>query len=839
MIAERISPSATAMLAAALLCFIGAHASPSINTREEPVVQGPAPIAASVPDSNILEAPEKTIKGRSSQSHREKEVSRIRLDREDLRNIAAAQGDPLKALGTLPGTTNQNDMSVRPFVRGGKSEETQVLWEGIPLIQPYHFGSIYSVFNIESLHDLTFYSGGFPVEAGNALSGALFMRARPAPLDSMALSAEISLLRGNAYAGVPLWNDRLGVSFSYQAFWYDWVFNRGLDGVDLIIDNQQFEKDKEQIQTYLDLPNFKDLQLGLSWKVSDRLKGEYTGLLSRDIFKVNQPGPHLYVNRREVSPAYYAWDLYYGKDANLREKRTEVDTLSLVEVDNAVHGLTFHWKPSAKWDVDQVAAYQSQDWGIVFYDNAVWKDSIGPDDRFMGYRVPAPTDYQLEIRNRTYDWRLDAKGYAGENLRLKLGVSQSLRESSFRTALPRSFFEIIVNGNVDRLDALGYLDSDGMTIRRNQAGVNPDADYLERLPDLIDFSHDGSMYATFPAAYISGEYAFDPTHRLLLGLRAEGDSYTRTAFLSPRASYFQSLGPRDELTLATGLYSQSDFPFQIRNVKMSLRPEKAFHFNAEWTHAFSPAYRLECQFYQKNYFDMVTPFLVNTGRLDWSSGPLEDMDSVAYQSLPIAQRDSVVERFGQRRMDYRNGGTGKAAGTELSFLYDPTKTWGGWLTAEVGYSKRQDAPGERAYDFRYQRPWAFNWINHFKLPNRFGLALRGRYAAGLPYTSYVSYGWAADGAGAGFMSTPTSPDNDTLFSSGPRNGARYSPYARWDLRLSREIPIGRHKLESYFELWNAFNSPNFLMTDSRSREWKFVDLNYPIPILFLGISGRW
>ena len=93
--------------------------------------------------------------------------------------------------------------------------------------------------------------------------------------------------------------------------------------------------------------------------------------------------------------------------------------------------------------------------------------------------------------------------------------------------------------------------------------------------------------------------------------------------------------------------------------------------------------------------------------------------------------------------------------------------------------------------------------------------------------------------GAGFTSTPASRDNDTLFSSGPRNGARYSPYARWDLRLSREIPIGRHKLESYFEVWNAFNSPNVLMTDSRSGEWKFVDLNYPIPILFLGISGRW
>lgn len=810
-----------ALMAAFLLSRAGAHAEPTH------------------PDSTLIEAPEKTVKGRSSQTHREKEVSRIRLDREDLKKIAAAQGDPMRALGTLPGATNQNDMSVRPFVRGGKAEETQVLWEGIPLLQPYHFGSFYSVFNIESLQDLTMYSGGFPVESGNALSGALYMRARPAPMDTMALSADLSLLRGNAYAGVPLWKDKLGISLAYQAFWYDWVFNRGYDAVDVFNDEAEFEKDKREIQANMDFPNFKDLQLGLSWKASDRLRGEYTGLLSTDIFRINQPGPHLYVNGSEVSPDYWEWDLYYGDKANVRKKRTETDTLALVAVDNSVHGFAFHWKPGQNWEIDQTLAYQSQDWKVGFYDNASWIDSIGPDDRFMGRRVRAASDYALDIRNRTYDWRLDAHGYAGEKLHLRAGASQSLRESSFGTKLPRSIFEIIVNGNVDRLDGLGFLDPDGLTLKAGEAGVSREVDYMAQLPQLIEFKHQGSLFGSFPAAYVSGEYGFDAAHRLLLGLRAEGDSYTREAYLSPRASYFQSIGSRDELTLASGLYSQSDFPFQIRSVNRYLRPEKAFHLNVEWTHAFSPAYRMEVQIFQKNYFDLVVPFLVNTRRLDWGSGPLENSDSTVFPSMSKVQQDSMVERFGTRRMDYRNGGTGKAAGSEISFFYEPTKTWGGWLTAEAGYSKRQDAPGERPYDFRYQRPWAFNWVNHFRFPNRFALALRGRYAAGLPYTDYVSYGWNANGVGAGFNSVPPDPGNDTLFSSGPRNAARYSPYARWDLRLSRETPIGRHKLETYFELWNAFNSPNFLMTDSKTRQWKFVDLNYPFPILFLGISGRW
>ena len=790
-------------------------------------------------DSAAVELQEKSVYGSGTRTHRDKEISRLRLDREALRQVAAAQGDPMKALATLPGAANQNDMSVRPFVRGGKAEETQVLWEGVPLLQPYHFGSIYSVFNIESLNSMTLYSGGFPADVGNALSGALSMQARSAPLDTMALSTDLSMLRGNAYAGVPLWKDKLGISLAYQAFWYDWVFARGLDLMGLASDDEGFQRDKDHIEKYYDLPNFRDLQGGLSWKVSDRLYGEYTGLISHDIFKINEPKRHRFVNGQEVSPDFYRWDLYYGKSGDLREQRSLVDTLALVNVDNAVHAMAVHWKPGEDWQVDQTLAYQSQDWHVGFFDEAVWIDSIGPDDRFIGYRVPAPSDKRLAIRNTTYDWRLDAKGYLGPDFRLGLGVSQSIRRSRFNADLPRSIFEVIVNGNVDRLDALGLLAPEGLTLRKGQAGVDPDKDYLDLLPGLIGFEHRGSLYAEFPAAYVTGEYAFDPGTRLQLGLRGENDTYAQRPFLSPRASFFKTVGPKDEAALATGLYSQSDFPFQVRSVNPELRSEKAFHFNAEWTHAFSPAYRLECAFFQKNYFDLVVPYAVNTGTIDWHSGPMAGGDSAAFEASPKSYRDSVTDRFGNRVLAYRNGGTGKASGYEISLFYDPTATWGGWLTAEAGYSKRRDAPGGPLYDFRYHRPWAFNWVNRFKLPNRFAFAMRARFAAGLPYTDYVSIGGNGEDLGGGFGTKVDGPI-DTVFSSGQRNGARYSPYSRWDLRLSREYPVGRrHRIETYFELWNAFNTPNFLLSDARTKEWKFVDLNYPFPILFLGVSGRW
>ncbi len=788
--------------------------------------------------ADTLELHEKIVVGSGTRVHREKEVSRIRLSREELHKIAAAQGDPMRALSTLPGVTNQNDLSVRPFVRGGKSEETQVLWEGIPLLQPYHFASLYSVFNMESIEDLTLYSGGFPVEMGNALSGALFMHARPEPLDSLSLYTDVSMLRGNIYAGVPIVKNKFGISLAYQAFWYDWVFNRGLDVIDLFTDDEGFSRDRKQIQTFLELPNFKDLQLGASWNILPGLDAHYTGIISRDVFIVRENRPHLYVNNNLVSPNYYDWDLYYGKKTNTREKVVELDTSVVVSVDNGIHGLRLNWKPTTNWEVNQAFAYQFQGWHIGFLDHEIWFDSIASNDDFAGKRLPSTSDYLLKIRNETYDWRSDAKGYIGDKILLKLGAAQSLRTSHFEAELPRPLFETIVNGNTDALDALGFFNPDGFTIRKNDPFADSTSNYLTQFPNLIHFNHKGHLSANFLSAYTSIEFSFDPTHRLTLGIRGETDSYSQKPFFSPRVAYFQSLGKRDELTLASGLYSQSDFPFQIRDLNRNLVPEKAFHINTEWSHTFSPAYRLEVQIYQKNYFDMIVPYLVNTNRIDWTNGLVDDLDSAGFSALSKDKQDSITNLRGERKLNYRSGGVGKAAGTEISIFYNPTKTWGGWFSSEAGYSKRQDSIDSRVYDFRYQRPWALNWINYFKLPNRFELSIRGRFAAGLPYTDFVSYA-STGGDGIGFSQQPSDPKNDTLFHVNPKNSSRYSSYSRWDFKLAKEIPIRGHKLETYFELWNAFNAPNFLMKDSRTEKWKFVDLNYPVPILFLGISGRW
>lgn len=159
---------------------------------------------------------------------------------------------------------------------------------------------------------------------------------------------------------------------------------------------------------------------------------------------------------------------------------------------------------------------------------------------------------------------------------------------------------------------------------------------------------------------------------------------------------------------------------------------------------------------------------------------------------------------------------------------DPKPFWSGWVSAEAGYSKRRDLPGQVTYDYRYHRPWAFNWVNYFHMPSNYELSIRGRYAAGLPYSEFKAPGFPGAEAGG-----------DTAFYLGPRNGARFAPYSRWDIRLAKETTLFGHPFQSYMEIWNAFNTPNFIMRDQKTESWKFIDANYPIPILFLGMNWRW
>ncbi|APZ44891.1 TonB-dependent receptor [Polaribacter reichenbachii] len=135
----------------------------------------------------------------------------------DIVTTASAVGDVLGALQTLPGTSSAAEDG-RLFVRGGNAEETQIFIDGVRVFTPYSPSpnnaptrGRYSPFLFKGI---TFSTGGYSAEYGQALSGVLDLTTIDKPDQE---KTDISLMTvGVGVGNTQIWGkNSLSVNASY------------------------------------------------------------------------------------------------------------------------------------------------------------------------------------------------------------------------------------------------------------------------------------------------------------------------------------------------------------------------------------------------------------------------------------------------------------------------------------------------------------------------------------------------------------------------------------------------------------------------------------------------
>lgn len=136
----------------------------------------------------------------------------------DIVTTAGAAGDVVTALQTLPGTATVNEDG-RLFVRGGSAEETKVFIDGLQVFQP--FGA--SVNNVPTrgrfspflFKGITFSTGGYSAEYGQALSSVLLLNTTDMPEQD---KTDISLMSVGAGVGhTKIWGEQsVSINTSYM-----------------------------------------------------------------------------------------------------------------------------------------------------------------------------------------------------------------------------------------------------------------------------------------------------------------------------------------------------------------------------------------------------------------------------------------------------------------------------------------------------------------------------------------------------------------------------------------------------------------------------------------------
>jgi outer membrane cobalamin receptor len=140
----------------------------------------------------------------------------VTLTAMDVVRTPGAAADLFWAIKSLPGL-QQVEEGAGLFVRGGDVSETVVLLDGAVINHPYKYesptGGFFGTFNPFLLKGTFFSSGGFSAQYGNALSGALAMESLDLP-DQRALGFGLGLAAESIYLGVPIIDDKFGVTLS-------------------------------------------------------------------------------------------------------------------------------------------------------------------------------------------------------------------------------------------------------------------------------------------------------------------------------------------------------------------------------------------------------------------------------------------------------------------------------------------------------------------------------------------------------------------------------------------------------------------------------------------------
>ena len=134
------------------------------------------------------------------------------LQSQDAARFAGGYYDPLRMVANFAGITSGNSDASNEIVVRGNSPRG-LLWrlEGLEIPNPNHLsngvgsnGGAYSMISTNVLANFDFYTGAFPGEFGNALSGVMDLRLRKGNTDKQEYGVQLSVVGAEAAAEGPI-----------------------------------------------------------------------------------------------------------------------------------------------------------------------------------------------------------------------------------------------------------------------------------------------------------------------------------------------------------------------------------------------------------------------------------------------------------------------------------------------------------------------------------------------------------------------------------------------------------------------------------------------------------
>lgn len=188
--------------------------------------------------------------------------------------------DVIKALQSTSGVVSGTEGFAGLYVRGGETDQNLYLLDGLPLLNVYHFGGLFSTFNTNTVENVDFYKGTFPSLYGERASSIVDVATRKPDYNNTTGSLSVGLISGQAYFTTPLKKGRSAISVALRRTWFD-----AFSIPTIAILNATKKSDgKKTIYHY----NFTDMQVKLSATDSHRNDLSLLLFYGKDNFKLGE-----------------------------------------------------------------------------------------------------------------------------------------------------------------------------------------------------------------------------------------------------------------------------------------------------------------------------------------------------------------------------------------------------------------------------------------------------------------------------------------------------------------------------------------------------------------------
>jgi hypothetical protein len=184
--------------------------------------------------------------------------------------LPGAAEDVLRSLQALPGVTSISDFSSQLVVRGSGPDQNLIMIDDFEVLNPYRLYGFVSMFNPETVSDISLQTGGFAAQYGDRLSAVLDVRNREGRSD-VPVSGKIntSLTNMNLIFEGALPFGSGSYIFSARRTYYDLILGPVL-------------KSAKLLEGDVALPNFRDFQGKLAFPLGGSHKLLLNAFTSRD-----------------------------------------------------------------------------------------------------------------------------------------------------------------------------------------------------------------------------------------------------------------------------------------------------------------------------------------------------------------------------------------------------------------------------------------------------------------------------------------------------------------------------------------------------------------------------